>query len=80
MLAQMKIHNNRLILVEQIQKDQKWNELNNLDLNGFNCWYKETKRKKIIYHFHKEVNGGWLNIKSEFDNIEFCLKNGLTLK
>lgn len=61
-------------------KKQKWDELNSLDLNGFDCYLKEPKKKKVFYYFHKQVKGGWLNIKSESDNIEYCLKHLLTLE
>jgi len=58
----------------------KWSELDNLDLNGFACYMKEPKKNKIFYYFYKKTEGGWLNIKSEFDNIEWQLKNGWTVK
>jgi len=58
---------------------QKWNELDSLNLNGFDCFYKQNKDRKIIYHFTKKTEKGFLLIKSEFENIEFSLKNGWTL-
>jgi hypothetical protein len=64
------------------QRKQKWSELDNLNLYGFDCYLRQPIKNsdKFLYHFKKETERSkFINIVSEFVNIEFCLQNELTL-
>lgn len=69
-----------LAITKNIIKNQtKWSELENLNLFGFKCYMREIKEVNI-YHFSKEIQRGkFINIKTTFENIEFCLEHQISL-
>lgn len=57
----------------------KFTELENLNLNGYQCYLRKPSKKGFnIYYLLKNDNLGrlYLDIKAKFENIEFqCLHN-----
>ncbi len=60
----------------------KWTELDTLNLNGFICYAKERRGKRgnlFTYYFTKKDGNKYLDIKvKDFESIELQLKYNLT--
>ena len=43
---------------QQTTLQPKWSELNNIDLNGFDCYMKQRTKKDnvFLYYFKKQLN------------------------
>lgn len=62
----------------------KWEELDPLNLNGFICYAKERRGKRgdlCTYYFTKKDGNKYLDIKvKDFENIEMQLQYNITNK
>jgi len=60
----------------------KWEELDTLNLNGFICYAKERRGKRgnlFTYYFTKKEGNKYLDIKvNDLESIELQLKFNLT--
>jgi hypothetical protein len=65
-----------------METQNKWTELDALNLNGFICYAKERRGKRgnlFTYYFTKKEGNKYLDIKvKDFESIELQLKFNLT--
>ena len=60
-------------------ENNKFTELNKLNLNGYTCYMKQpTTKGRFVYSFSKKYNNGFLNVVALYENIEFQLQNNLS--
>ena len=53
-------------------------ELSNINLQGWECYQRESTVKGFLYSFQKKEGDLWLSMVSLFDNITFQIEHSLT--
>lgn len=63
------------------KNNSKFPELNQFDLNGFTCYYKDNTKKMYCFQKYDPKTKLYTSINVKFSNIEnleWMLKNGYT--